>query len=327
MRLGKHPKKTDRRTLMLARYLHKLPTPMPIVDHASRLPTNIGMMGNDAYGDCTVAAAGHAVQSWSVYADNSMWTIADADILAAYKVLSPNDNGAFMLDALNYWHKTGIGDDKIEAFVETGTADLTQAKLAIEYFGSHYIGMSLPNTNTFGPWDVVNPVWSADPNNGHAVVLIGYDDSRGMFKVATWGEIWDMSYSWFQKYTDEGYAVLDDIELIKASGKSPEGFDWAALINDLAHIGDPIVDPVPIPPVPPVPPAPEPQPGPAPIPGVTGPITITANNINWVVSLNGVAIKPTHARIEEAVQHADVLRWNNPKAKIEIRHSATYRIT
>lgn len=321
VKLGKHPKKTDRRTLTMARYVPRLPTPLTKIDHASNLPADIGMMLNDTTGDCTVAAAGHARQSWTAYA-GVMERPTDAEIAAAYKVISPNDDGAYMLDVLNYWRKTGIGGDKIEAFIETGIADLTQAKLAIEYFGSTYIGMSLPDTNTFGPWDVISSTWPANPNNGHCVVLIGYDDSRKMFKVATWGEIWDMSYGWFQKYTDESYAVLNDIMLSR--GRSPEGFDWAALINDLDHIGDPIVDPVPVP----VPPVPGPQPGPAPVSGVTGPLTITAStSINWVVSLNGVAIKPTHTRIEEAVQHADALRWSNPKAKIEIRHSATYRVS
>lgn len=326
MRLGKHPKKTDRRTLMMARYMSKLPAPLAKVDHASKLPAGVGMMGNDIYGDCTVAAAGHAIQSWSAYA-GGIYTVPDADILAAYKVISPNDDGAFMLDVLNFWCKTGIGGDHIEAFIETGTADLTQAKLAIEYFGNHYIGMSLPDINTFGPWNVPNPDWPANPNNGHCVVLLGYDDSTKMFKVATWGRVLDMSYSWFQKYTDESYAVLNDIELNRDTNLSPEGFDWAALSYDLNHIGDPIVDPVPVP-VPPAPPVPGPPPGPTPIPGVTGPIAITAiTSLNWVVSLNGVPTKPTHSRIEEAVQHADAVRWKNPKAKIEIKCSSTYKVS
>jgi len=171
MRLGKLPKKTDRRTLKLSRYLPKLPTPMVSVDHASKLPANIGMMGNDAYGDCTCAAAGHMIQSWSAYADG-LKTPPDADILAAYKIVSPNDTGAYLLDVLNLWHNTGIGVDKIEGFVETATADLIQAKIAIEYFGSVYIGMSLPDTNTFGPWDVINPTWKPNPYNGHAVNLM-----------------------------------------------------------------------------------------------------------------------------------------------------------
>jgi len=310
-RLGKHPKKTDRRTLQLARYLPTLPTPPTKIDHASKLPANIGMMGNDVYGDCTVAAAGHMIQSWSVYADGLL-TIPDSDIIAAYKIVSPNDDGAYLLDVLNLWKKTGVGVDKIEGFVETGMADLIQAKISIQYFGSAYIGMSLPNTNTFGPWDVPNPTWSPNPYNGHAVNLMAYDDSRQMFKVATWGEIWDMSYGWFRKYCDESYAVLNDLSLLSQTGKTPEGFDWNALVYDLQHIGDPIVDPIP-------------EPTPTPTPTPSGPIDITGlGGAYWVVYLNDVAQTPQHSQQFEAVQHIDKLRWENPNAKLEIKHNVIY---
>ena len=264
-KLGKLPKKFDARTLQLARYLQlpKLPMPPLSIDHATLMPMDIGMMGNDVYGDCTIAAAGHMVQSWSTYAQRGTETIADADIIAAYKIISPNDTGAYLLDALNLWKNTGIGKDKIEAFVEVSTGNLTEAKLAIQYFGSLYIGMSLPDTNTFGPWDVKNPTWAPNPYNGHAVCLIGYNDATQMFKVCTWGEIWDMSYDWYMKYCDEAYAVLNDIELIESTGLSPEGFNYTTLQEDLSQIGDPVSptpDPVPPAPVPPapVPPAPTP---------------------------------------------------------------------
>ena len=246
-RLGKHPKKFDHRTLMLARYMPTLPMPPVAVDHASKLPSNIGMMGNDRYGDCTVAAAGHMVQSWTTYAERGTMTIPDSQLISAYLSLSPNDEGAYMLDVLNMWRNSGIGGEKIEAFVEAGSADLIQAKLAIQYFGSLYIGVSLPDTNTFGPWDVPNPTWPGNPYNGHAICLVAYDDAKKMFKVCTWGEVWDMSYGWFQKYNDESYAVLDDISTIIATGKTPEGFDMTALQTDLAHLGDPVTPPEPIP--------------------------------------------------------------------------------
>lgn len=268
LRLGKHPKKFDHRTLQLARYLPKLPVPPVSIDHASRLPTLIGMMGNDVYGDCTVAAAGHMIQSWTTYAERGMETLPDTDILAAYKVVSPNDTGAFLLDVLNLWSNVGVGPDKIEAFIEIGAADLIQTKLAIEYFGSAYIGISLPDVNTFGPW--TTPTGNPNPNNGHAVCLIAYDDATRMFKACTWGEVWDMSYDWFQRYSDEGYAVLNDISLIQASGKSPEGFDWTALQYDLAHIGDPIIPPAPVPV--PIPPTPDPVVPPAPTPPSPDPV-------------------------------------------------------
>jgi hypothetical protein len=323
-RLGKFPKKTDLRTLQFARYLNtrRLPTPPGQIDHASRLPANIGVMGNDQYGDCAVAAPGHMVQSWSVYADYPVQTISDAEILKAYFILSPNDQGCYMLDVLNYWRKTGVGVDKIEAFVETAAASVTQAQLAIQYFGSIFIGMGLPDVNTFGPWNVKKPTWPANPMNGHAVCLLGYNNTTEMFKVATWGEVWDMSYDWFKKYVDESYAVLNDLSL-NATGLTPEGFDLAALNNDLAHLGDPIVDPVPVPvPVPQPPPVPVPTPPP---PVVRGPMVITGSE-RWVVNKDGVDQSPRHMTPLEAVQHADQLRWKSPKAKILINHLAAYRV-
>jgi hypothetical protein len=295
-----------------------------VIDRAARLPKDIGEMGNDKYGDCTFAAAGHMIQSWSVYADYPIKTIPDKDILAGYFALSPNDQGCFMLDVLNYWRKNGVGDDKVEAFVETAVASLIQAKLAIEYFGSVYIGMSLPNTNTFGPWDVKAPTWPANPANGHAVCLIGYNDATNMFKVATWGEIWNMSYDWFKKYCDESYAVLNDLSL-NTLGVSPEGFNMAALQLDLNHIGDPIVDPVPPAPPPPEPPTPTPPtPTPTPTP-VRSPIVITGSE-RWVVAKDGVDQAPAHMSPLEAVQHADALRWQFPRSSLVINHRATYLV-
>lgn len=311
--LGKRPKKFDRRTLQLARYVPRLPTPPALVDHAALLPADIGMMGNDQYGDCTVAAAGHMVQSWTVYAQRGLETLSDDQILTAYRILSPSDDGAYMLDVLNLWRNTGIGPDRIEAFVEIGAADLVQTKLAIEYFGSCYLGMALPDINTFGPW--LTPTGAPNLYNGHAVCLVAYDDSRQVFKACTWGQVWDMSYAWFQRYSDEGYAVLNDISLIQATGKSPEGFDWVSLQNDLMHIGDPVTPPAPIP----VPP---------PVPVISPQFVITViTNPNYVVQLDGAAQSPTHTSPFEAAEHAGNLKLANPSESVNIISAGRWKVT
>ena len=169
------------------------------------------------------------------------------------------------------------------------------------------------------------PTWPANPYNGHAVCLIGYDDATDMFKVATWGEVWDMSFDWFQKYCDESYAILNDLSL-NSSGRTAEGFDMAALQVDLQQIGAPVVDPVPVPvPVPPAPPIP-PTPVP-PNPAPTAPLSITARGGGyWVVCLDDVVQSPQHSQPFEAVEHADKARWANPGAKVEIKHAATYAV-
>jgi hypothetical protein len=320
-KLGKAPKRHDHRNLILARYLPaKLPTPPSKIDHATKLPADIGMMGNDKYGDCTIAAAGHMVQSWTLYAGRGMKTIPDADILKAYFALSPNDEGCNMLDVLNYWRKTGIGGDKVEAFLEVGPADLTMLKLAIEYFGSAYVGLSLPDENTFGPW--TTPTGAPNPYNGHAINVDDYDDDTQELICSTWGASqFRMSYAWYKKYNDEAYAVLNDIMLTQASGLSPEGFNWVALQDDLAHIGDPVTPPVPAP-------TPEPTPTPTPVPVTPSKFSITTvKNPNYTVLFGGVAQTPTHPQGVEAAQHAANLKMANPAIEVLIDISGRWKVT
>ena len=289
----------------------KLPTPPSMIDHASKLPSNVGMMGNDTYGDCTVAAAGHMVQSWTTYAERGTLTIPDSDILKAYFTVSPNDDGAYALDVLNLWRKTGIGVDKIEGFVEVDVTDLNQIKLAIQYFGSCYVGMSLPDINTFGPWTTVTG--PPNPYNGHMINYCAYDDVKKEFTAITWGEKVPVSYAWSQKYADEGYAVLNDISLIQASGKTPENFDWATLQYDLTHIGDPITPPAPVPPVP--------------VPSVSSIAITIVDNPNYVVSMDGVAQTPTHYSPMEATEHAVNLKFKNPKSVINVFNYGRWVVT
>lgn len=257
-RLGRgYGVKRDVRTLHLTKYLERLPAPPPSITHSGRITAPLGMMGNDQYGDCVVAAAGHMRLGWEANAGAAQLVPTDAQIIAAYLAVSGGqDTGLYPIDWLNYWRKTGLAGDKIEGFAATDAGNLLQAKLAIQIFGSHFIGMSLPDTNTFGPWNVASPTWAPDPNNGHMVCLLDYDDASKMFMAVSWGELMLMSYGWFAKYCDEAYAVLDDIELIASSGLTPEGFNLAQLQDDIAHVKDPIT-----PIVPPTPPGPAPTVG------------------------------------------------------------------
>jgi len=239
-RLGKLPKKKDARNFQLATYTKGVSPPPNKIDHASRL-VSIGDMANDVWNSCTVSTAGHMVQSWTVYAERGQMNLSDAAIIEAYKtIMVGNDGGAYSLDALNMWRKRGIDGEKIEAFIEIAPGDLTQAKLAVQYFGSLYVGLRLPDQNLYGPWTTVTGI--PKDANGHVVNICGYNDSIQMFTVCTWGRVVQMSYAWFEKYSDEGYAVADDISLIESTGKTPEGFDWATLMGDLYNIDNIIPD-------------------------------------------------------------------------------------
>jgi len=246
LKLGKHPPKFDVRTLQFGAYITKgLPAPPDSVDYAKAVPT-WPMMGNDKYGDCTCAAAGHMIEEWTANTGTEK-TVPDAQILATYKHFAGNnaDAGANMLDVLKYWRKTGIGGDKILAFAQLQPKSTIQAMDAISMFASCYIGVALPDFAVVPgkflttPWVVPpqGPVGKAarNPKNGHCIPAVGYDQ-RNLY-VVTWGALKMMSWEFYQAYMDEAFAVLSDDWIETKVGKAPNGFDLAALKKDLAQVG------------------------------------------------------------------------------------------
>lgn len=277
MKFGRKPTRLDRRTLRFCDYLpSKLPTPPATIDHSSEVAKWL-MDGNDQYGDCVMACLAHQILDWTTYAGSPRQP-TEAQVVAEYLKLSPNDDGLVILDTLNEWRQAGFWSDKIDAFVSLDAGDLTQAKLGIQYFGSINIGLALPDKNTFGPWDAVQG--APDPNNGHCVALVGYD-ATGFFAV-TWGSIIHMSWAFYQKYSGPGaqgeaYAILSR-DWLNAQGLDVDGFDYPTLASDLNQITGSVAPPPPPPPPPqpPQPPQPPTPPGPGCLPVVIAVLTCAA---------------------------------------------------
>src|SRR5215831_18534555 len=117
-RLGKPPPIVDSRTLNFAAYMRPhLPTPPDLIDWGNAVK-EWPMYYNDRYGDCTIAAAGHMIQSWTAAA-GALKTPSDRAVLEFYEhfVTPGPDAGVYILDALKYWRKSGLDSDKIRAFV------------------------------------------------------------------------------------------------------------------------------------------------------------------------------------------------------------------
>jgi hypothetical protein len=285
-RLGKKPPRLDKRTLKFGKYLTAaLPSPPATVTYYTAVST-WPMMGNDTYGDCTCAAAGHLVEQWTQQADGTPEIIPDADILAAYNVVDGGvDQGADMLTVLQYWQNTGIPTtttpDKIGAYASVTVSNQTEVQDAVAIFGGCYIGLALPDYAVNPPdGNLLDVDWTAvpaggfaanppDPDNGHCVPIVGYDANN--VYVITWGTVKAMSWAFFYAYADEAYAILSP-DWLSAQGTSIEGFNMAQLQADLAAIGSapPVVTP----------PAPTPTPTPTPTPGPTPPITPPASVVS-----------------------------------------------
>jgi len=195
------------------------------------------MMRNDVLGDCTCAAAGHMIMNWTANVV-PMFTPPDEQIVGAYAAITgynpadPNtDRGAFALDVLKYWAKTGVSGHKITCFVEVDPHNLDELKYAIATFGGVYLGARMTDS------DIGAPTWTADNVGpivgGHAIPTFGYTPSGT--KVVSWGKVVDVEWGWWLKRVDECYAIIST-DWLDANGISPSGFNMAQLIADLADV-------------------------------------------------------------------------------------------
>lgn len=144
MKLGKAPVKKDKRNLKLAKYLlsKNLPTLPSDYYYSKDIPDNSwGMMANDTVGDCTVAAAGHAIMS--VTDDNKkIYYPSTADIIGAYSAVSGyvpgepwTDNGAACLDVLNYWRQKVYLEERLQDLPRLICITLMKLSMHFIYLG------------------------------------------------------------------------------------------------------------------------------------------------------------------------------------------------
>lgn len=270
-RLGRKPAKTDARTLRMARYFNEnLPAPPNEAGWQAAVPASAWSIdGNDAYGDCVVAAAAHQIEGWTYTTHpQDPIDISSAQVVEDYLALTGGqDTGLVILDFLNAWRQrglvTGLGahpTDQIHAYASVSPQNGLEVRQAVELFGGCFVGLDLPDfaVNTPDdlavPWVVppggaVGPSAAPNPNNGHAVVILGYDPN-GLY-VLTWGQVKVMGWDFLSAYATEAYALLS-ADWLDPSNITPGGLDMAQLEADLAQI----TQPSPAPPAPPSPASP-----------------------------------------------------------------------
>ena len=240
LRFGKHPPKLDYRTFRLANYVTQSPPPPPSWDALDQVAVKLKMPdlsklfpmdGNDRLGDCTIAAAAHAITVYRGLIGHKT-VPSEASVVKLYNHLSGGiDSGLNMLDVLNYWRKTSFDREKILGFAQVNTKKIDQVKQAIHLFGGSYLGFQVPD-NCFPEFDAGKP-WTPGKLsiNGHCVYAYQYDDTG--VSVFTWGGQQKATWDWWLECVDEAYAILPAEARIP--GFAP-GFDLAALQADLGMV-------------------------------------------------------------------------------------------
>ena len=260
LKLGKRAQRKDVHTLKLARYLTAALPPAPAKVDWTRGTTDFGMMLNDQLGCCTIAAIGHAVQTWTANAIGRELTVPDSTILNYYEKWDgynpkdpSTDQGGVELDVLNNWRKDGFQQAELDAYAAVNPLNAAMIAQGIWLCGGAYIGIELPiRAQEQDVWDVpANPGADDEPGSwgGHAVYLVGYDKRAAGSQISnlksemaspsltciTWGKPKRMTWAWFEKYCSEAYALVSK-EWLTSTGIAPSGFDLATLEQDLAAV-------------------------------------------------------------------------------------------
>ncbi len=192
------------------------------------------MYGNDLIGDCTAAAAGHQIETWSYVAGLPLQQPSEAEVEAFYNATKlPGQDGAVIETVLAYWKSNLLGGVEILGYAPITVSNVDQIKSAISLFGGCYVGIEMPASgeSQFSaqvPW---NPTGSPEDKailGGHCVNLIGYNEYGFIF--VTWGRLYLMSYAWWAEFGFEAYAI------IPSSFQNSPLVDIATLQSDLAQL-------------------------------------------------------------------------------------------
>jgi hypothetical protein len=209
------------------------------------------MLGNDLWGDCTIAGLLNKFISDSCHT-GSVIIPTTADALAAYSAITgfdinagpsgsnPTDNGAAMTDVLAYAQNTGITIGgkvyKILAWAQVNINNLIERKVACDLFNGTYGGVNLPASAQTqfveGQQCSFEVVPGDEIEGGHCMFRPGYGSLGEDF--VTWAN-WFVKASapWAKTYLEEEYVIITEQMFDEVSKLSFTGLDLATLEADI----------------------------------------------------------------------------------------------
>ena len=180
------------------------------------------VFGNDVYGLCVKAAQAHQILRFEKYEQGIQIEITDQEVIDAYfKETGGIDTGLYLLNSLKVWRKDGfpIGGKtyNIYAFASVDWKDHDEVKHCIHLLGGVNYGFLVPQScldqfNAGKIWEVVDN--DGGIQGGHGVYSPAYVKLTGYNEIGpvcmTWGRRQQMTWKFFDKYTDEAYGIVDN---------------------------------------------------------------------------------------------------------------------
>lgn len=192
---------------------HYLNNPLPSGPTSVVAPTfDWGMLGNDKYGDCTLAAVVHLREACSVK-DHvpETWPSADQVVHTYLTMTHGADTGLVEANVLSTWRTTGLFGDRIVGYAPQDHRNDDELRSVVAAFGASYLGVAVPAPaqQQFAagePWDLTGTSADQQIEGGHAVPAVGYD--ADYVYVVTWAKVQPVTWRWLDVYCQEAWAVL-----------------------------------------------------------------------------------------------------------------------
>lgn len=249
LKTGKREATHDHRDITLAAIDHQVAAQLqkpPARFGIGNKFSDWGMLGNDAWGDCVLAGAGHEHMGFAVTAGGEA-RFDDEAALRGYAAITGggpygdgSDPGTYVRDAMKYRKSHGIKDadgtvHKIAAYVSIDPHDPDLLMLAAWNFLAVGMGFEFPDTamdqfNAGEPWDVVR---GAQIEGGHYVVVTGRTGADDL-GVITWAKRQGMTRDFYSTYNDETWALVSEDEL--KNGRTVRGYDLSGLQTALKEL-------------------------------------------------------------------------------------------
>ena len=246
-KFGKNPKRTDKRTLKFAKYLvsENLPAVLAASDVDSQFANMVdkNMYDNDTLGCCVIAGRGHCTLRLEDLQQGVVIDITDNDIITEYykeEGCYPQgcDNGLDMLSSLNAWRQGWQAAGKtysIDAYAEIDVSNHNELMYSIMLLYGAYTGFNVPQSamnqfNAGQPWTVVAN--DGGIVGGHCVYIVAYNATGPI--CITWGQRQQMTWEFWDKYFDEAYIVIDNIDSWVNPATDP--LNIALLSQELAEV-------------------------------------------------------------------------------------------
>lgn len=263
-RFGRNRPVGDFTKFRMARYMSApLPT-APDCDYTTQAGEALGQIyGNDIYGDCVIACAGHLFGVLKENAEGNRSIFSDGEIINQYSKCCGfvpgepwTDEGcdvqAVLNDILQHGFKghRKVGEEKIKVdhhiagWLAVDGSNKEEVRQAVWLFENLIFGVCLPDawitpfpSSSGFTWGVAGP---ADPENGHC--FLGCSTNSVGVGIATWGMTGLVTYKAVAEYTvaandGELYVAISQEMINKAQAKSPAGFDFAQLAADFESLG------------------------------------------------------------------------------------------